>query len=54
MWTEAWPFPRRGRLYLQAMKSGWKGIVLEAGFKGALDELRFWNAALGGEEDDFS
>ena len=39
--------------YLQAMKSGWKGIVLEAGFKGALDELRFWNAALGGEEDDF-
>lgn len=40
--------------YLQAMKSGWKGIVLEAGFKGALDELRFWNAALGGKEDDFS
>lgn len=39
--------------YLQAMKSGWKGIVLEAGFKGALDELRFWNTALGGEEDDF-
>ena len=39
--------------YLQAMKSGWKGIVLEGGVKGALDELRFWNAALGGKEDDF-
>lgn len=39
--------------YLGAMTSGWKGLVLEPGFKGARDELRFWNVALGVGADDF-
>lgn len=39
--------------YLAAMKNGWAGLVLAAQFKGARDELRFWNAELGTGADDF-
>lgn len=39
--------------YLVSMKSSWAGLVLAAQFKGARDELRFWNAELGGDADDF-
>lgn len=39
--------------YLASMKNGWTGLVLAAQFKGARDELRFWNAELGTGADDF-
>lgn len=39
--------------YLASMKNGWAGLVLAAQFKGARDELRFWNVELGGDADDF-
>lgn len=39
--------------YLASMKNGWAGLVLAAQFKGARDELRFWNAELGTGADDF-
>lgn len=39
--------------YLASMKNGWAGLLLAAQFKGARDELRFWNAELGTDKDDF-
>ena len=39
--------------FLAAMKNGWAGLVLEPQFKGARDELRFWNAEMGTGADDF-
>lgn len=35
-----------------AMRAGWEGIVLVAGFTGARDEIRLWNTALSGNADE--
>lgn len=39
--------------YLASMKKGWAGLVLSPQFRGARDELRFWNTELGSGADDF-
>lgn len=42
-----------GAPFLAAAEKAWNGVVLEAEFRGARDEVRFWNAALGDDGDDF-
>lgn len=42
-----------GAPFLAAAEKAWNGVVLDAEFRGARDEVRFWNASLGDDIDDF-
>lgn len=38
--------------FAAAMRTGWEGLELAAGFAGARDEIRFWDIALNGNADE--